>query len=196
MNLLQETMDYINSKPYYYDDREQDFDSFCDSLNESTLTSMDIALKHTGGNHFKVGNHQFQTELKPQLTSKITPFNAAAEKAATTDEEKKRILSRRTAFNASRKKYGLDKAFERTVIACGSMINKKNEIYIWLTESTIKLLVLNMTMKQIQVNHLSGNVEPLHNYSKTGVISVYKDYAGRGGSRANSGRKAKQVDGV
>lgn len=178
-NLITETLDFLNSKPWHYGDDEALF-----QLTEAIETG---TLRKSGNNYF------FKSiELKPQMPKNMWAHYSKKNESGVSEEQAKKIANRRQALEKTRKRYGLTKAMESHVIACGSYIHGNNEVYVYLFEKMLVVLHVDFSGKNAKAYYYEAKLDELSNYATKKNITLEKRPEARGGARHYYSEESEQ----
>lgn len=184
-NLLTETLEFLASKPFHYDDPIAElFESAPSSINADLIKR---------GNTYSLNSGGIAIELKKQLASHMTKHLSAPAIRAASDEKAKELKTLSFALENARKRYGINKTFDMSTVASGSIVTPKTEMYVWLTESVAYMLISQKGEKRRVFHFYKADVLELHNYATKKTIHFVKSNE-HGGARIGAGRKSKVQD--
>ncbi|HDX8431754.1 TPA: hypothetical protein RQN22_001831 [Aeromonas dhakensis] len=189
-NLITETLDFLASKPFHYG--EQEVFQLTESVEHGTLQ------KH--GNNYSFATHGKQIELKPQPAKRMWDRYSKKSESGVSEEQAKKIASRRRALTEMRQLYKITKDKEKTIVACGDLVIGTQELYVMLFdagERGIWLIVLHADFSgaRAKSQFYRTQLEALHNYATKKNVQLDKRTDMRGtGDKTSSGRKKKEVD--
>ncbi|MGN7509063.1 hypothetical protein [Aeromonas salmonicida] len=172
-NLLSETLQFLASKPFHYD--EEETFQLTESVEHATLQ------KH--GNNYVFTTHGKQIELKHQLPKNMWDHYSAKAEKNVSEEQAKKIANRRQSLKKIRQRYDLTKQFDSKVVACASYVRGTNEVYVYLFPRGIVVLHIDFSGKAAKTYCYDTRLEELHNYATKKNITLNKRPENRGGFR-------------
>ncbi|QNF18601.1 hypothetical protein FT669_18835 [Aeromonas jandaei] len=184
-NLLNETLNFLASKPFHYDDPIAE-------LFESAPRYIGVDLIKRGDT-YHLSSAGISVDMKKQPTSHLFKHLSPAAIRGVSEEKAKELKSTGFAIDHARKRYGINREFDKSTIACGSAVTPKAELYVWLTENVAYMLISQKGEKQRVFYFYKAELLELHNYATKKTVRFIK-YEGRGGSRVGAGRKSKATD--
>lgn len=186
-NLIAETMQFLESKPFHYD--EEELFQLTESIEHGTL------LKR--GNNFSLTTRGKVIELKPQPAKRMWDRYSKKVESGVSDEMAKKIAKRRRSITEARQLYKINKAKEQMIVACGDLVIGSQELYVMIFETPNRgyvLMVLHMDFSNERTKSqiFYSQLEELSNYATKRPFTMDKRLDKRGsGSKENVGRKAK-----
>lgn len=189
-NLLSETLAFLASKPFHYDDEE--IFQLTESVEHGTLQKR--------GNNYAITLHGKQIELKPQPAKRMWDRYSKKAESGVSEEQAKKIATRRRALTEMRQLYGISKEKERMTVACGDLVIGTQELYVMLFdagERGVWLTVLHVDFSgaRAKSQFFRTQLESLDNYANKKNVQLDKRTDKRGsGDKKNSGRKKKELD--
>ncbi|MCH7377427.1 hypothetical protein MM182_18915 [Aeromonas sp. MR19] len=190
-NLLTETLAFLASKPFHYG--EEDIFQLTESAEHGTFQ------KH--GNSYSLSLGGIRVELKPQPAKRMWDRYSKKSESEVSEEQAKKIATRRQALINVRKLYKINKEKEQMIIACGDFSNNKQELYVMIFETPTHgnvLAALHIDYrgdKQIKSQMFYSQLEELSNYAIKRDVVLDKRLDKRGsGSKDNVGRNKKEVE--
>ncbi|QTL93359.1 hypothetical protein [Aeromonas jandaei] len=183
-NLLNETLQFLASKPFHYDQQDDCF-QLTESVEQATLQ------KH--GNSYVFTTHGKQIQLLSQPVKKMWEHYSAKATKGVSEEMTKKIAARKRAIIEVRTRYGLVKEIESKVVACGNLIHGNNEIYVYLFPRGIVVLHIDFNGQRVKSYCYDTKLDELHNYAIKKNITLNKRAEKRGGLQANAFGKQQEV---
>ncbi|MCW0507028.1 hypothetical protein [Aeromonas piscicola] len=172
-NLLSETMAFLASKAFHYD--EEEIFQLVESVEQGTLQKR--------GNSYVFASHGKQIELQHQMPKNMWDhYSTKAEKAASPEMAKK-IENRRQSLKKIRQRYELTKEIESKLVACGSYVRGNNELYVYLFPRGIVILHIDFSGKAAKTFCYDTRLDELYNYATKKSIVLNKRAENRGGFR-------------
>ncbi|WP_421295831.1 hypothetical protein [Aeromonas sp. 604534] len=189
-NLINETLEFLNSKPWHYGD--EDIFQLTESVEHGTLKK--------SGNSYSFALRGKQVELKPQPAKRMWDRYSKKAEAGVSEEQAKKIAKRRRAITEMRQLYKLTKERERMIVACGDLVIGNQELYVMILNmpdngNVLAVLHADFSGERAKSQIFKARLEELHNYATKQPVILDKRLDKRGsGSKYNVGRKAKEAD--
>ncbi|WP_447824335.1 hypothetical protein [Aeromonas salmonicida] len=184
-NLLNETMQFLAAKPFHYDDP-------IENLFESAPSHIIVDM-FKRGDMYHLSSAGISVDMKKQPTAHLFKHLSPAAIRDVSDEKAKELKATSFAIDSARKRYGINREFDKSVVVSGFIHTPKSEAYVWITEGTAYMLISKKGEKQRVFHFYKAELLELHNYANKKQV-IFIKYEGRGGARIGSGRKSKSDD--